>query len=91
MPLCKAGAGNERTTLPVGRYEVATQFSHTHGDVLPNAAGLGWLGASRSCDVILGGIRGGNGVVPSSASLNALLAKLEVAEGEGQSIVLEVK
>lgn len=90
MHLCKAGVGNERTVLPVGRYEVATQFSHAHGVVLPNATGLGWLGPFHSCDVVLGNVRGSAGVIPCEAALTALLARLEVAEGDGQFVELEV-
>ena len=91
MYLCKAGAGNERANIPVGRYEISTQFSHAHGSVLPNATNLGWLGDDRSCDVVLGNVRGNNGVIPCKAALTALLSRIEVAEGFGQFIELEVK
>ena len=91
MYLCKAGAGNGRANIPTGIYEVATQFSHAHGAVLPNATDLGWLGADRGCDVVLGNVRSHDGVIPCSASLVALLSRIEVAEGLGQYIELEVK
>lgn len=91
LPLCKAGAGNGRANIPTGRYEVGTQFSHVHGEVLPDAVGLGWLGANPGCDIILGGIRGRNGVVPSASSVAQVLAKMEVAEGSGQTVYLEVR
>lgn len=91
MRLCFAGAGNGRPNLQPGRYEVVTQYSPHHGKILPDAVGLGWLGPFSECDVILGGVRGRHGVIPSPASTSALLARLEVAEDAGRKVVLEVK
>lgn len=88
--LCYCEAGNGRDRIPTGRFEVATQFSHTHGKVLADAYDLGWIGADRGCGIVLGGVRGRNGVVPSQNSLGRLLTILEVAEGNGQSVWLEV-
>ena len=89
--LCHCEAGNGRAYLPVGRYEVSTQFSHHHGKTLPNADGLGWIGASPECDAILVSVRNRNESVPSHAGLGRLLAILEVAEDSGRSVVLEVE
>lgn len=88
--LCYAGAGNGRPNLPVGRYEVATQFAHVHRAVLPDANGLGWLGAMPGCDVVLGSVRGRDGVIPSPSVVGRLVAVLEIAEGRGAPIWLEV-
>lgn len=90
LRFCLAEAGNGRPNLPTGRYEVATQYAHVHGKVLPDAIGLGWIGASHECDVVLGSVRGRNGVLPSQGSLSRLLAMLEVAEGNGSTVWLEV-
>ena len=90
LKLCLAGVGNGRTDLPTGHYEVATQYSTVHGKVLPDAIGLGWIGASYECDCVLGSVLGRTGVLPSQGSLSRLLALLEVAEGNGQSVWLEV-
>lgn len=90
LQLCYCEAGNGRPNLPTGRYEVAKQFSHVHGKVLPDAYDLGWIGATHECDIVLGGVRGKNGVVPSQNSLGRLLALLEVAEGNGSTVWLEV-
>lgn len=87
---CLAGVGNGRPNLPTGRYEVATQYATVHGKVLPDAIGLGWIGATYECDCVLGSVLGRNGVLPSQGSLGRLLAMLEVAEGNGQSTWLEV-
>ncbi len=89
--LCYCDAGNGRNDLPVGRYEIAAQYSHAHGRELAHAYDLGWLGPFSECDVILGGVRGRYGVIPSPASTSALLARLEVAEDAGRNVVLEVK
>lgn len=91
LRLCFAEAGNGRQNLQPGRYEVVTQYSPHHGKILPDAVGLGWLGPFSECDVILGGVRGRYGVIPSPASTSALLARLEVAEDAGRNVVLEVK
>jgi len=90
MFLCYCEAGNGRDDLPNGRFEAATQFSHVHGKVLCHAYDLGWIGACRGCDLVLGGVRGKNGIVPSQNSLSRLLAMLEVAEGAGNAVWLEV-
>ena len=92
---CYAGAGHERNALQPGRYPVATQFSHAHGQELPNAAGLGWIGpcidrAAAECDVILGRVRGSDGLLPCSAHVGRLLALLETAESRGQTVELVV-
>ena len=91
LKLCLCEAGNGRPNLPHGRYEVATQFSHVHGRILPDAIDLGWIGAARGCDIILGGVRGRNGLIPSKSHVGRLVALLEVAEGRGQSPMLEVR
>lgn len=90
LRFCLAEAGNGRPNLPVGRYEVATQFAHVHGAVLPDANGLGWLGAMPGCDVVLGSVRGRDGVIPSPSVVGRLVAVLEIAEGRGAPIWLEV-
>jgi len=89
--LCHCDAGNGRNDLPVGRYEIAAQYSHAHGRELAHAYDLGWIGDERGCDAVLGRVRGRHGVIPSPASTNALLARLEVAEDAGRKVVLEVK
>ena len=90
LRFCLAEAGNGRSDIPTGRFEVSTQYAHVHGKVLPDALGLGWIGASYECDVVLGSVRGRNGVLPSPGSLGRLLAMLEVAEGNGSTVWLEV-
>jgi hypothetical protein len=88
--LCLVEAGNDRISLRPGNYPLTTQFSHGHGDVLPNADGAGWIGASRSCDIVLGGVRGRGGLVPSKSFVVSLLAKIEVEEGLGRTPILEI-
>src|SRR5574343_569841 len=87
---CLVGVGNGRPNLPTGRYEVTTQYSTVHGKVLPDAIGLGWIGASYECDCVLGSVLSRNGVLPSQGALSRLLAMLEVAEGNGSTVWLEV-
>ena len=88
--LCYAGAGNGRPNLPAGRYPVSTQYSHVHGRTLADAIGLGWVGPSAECDIVLGGVRGRSGVIPSQHAFGRLLAILEVAEDRGEAVTLEV-
>lgn len=89
--LCYCEAGNGRDDLPNGRFEAATQFSHVHGKVLCHAYDFGWIGADRGCDLVLGGVRSRTGVVPSQNSLCRLLALLEVSEGNGFPVWLEIE
>lgn len=89
--LCYCEAGNGRDDLLPGRYEVETQFAHVHGKTLPDAVGLGWIGTDRGCDLLLGSVRGKHGLVPSQSHVRRLLALLEVAEGRGETVMLEVE
>lgn len=88
--LCYAGAGNGRPNIPHGRFEVATQFSHVHGKVLANVYDLGWIGASPECDIVLGGVVGRSGVIPSRNPLGRLLAMIQAKEDMGSSVTLGV-
>jgi len=88
--LCYAGAGNGRPNLPTGHYPVAAQYAHVHGRTLADAVGLGWIGASPECDVVLGGVRGRSGVIPSQSAFTRFLAMLEDCEDRGESVTLEV-
>ncbi len=90
LRFCLAEPGNGRDRLPTGYFEVTTQYAHVHGKVLPDAIGLGWIGAGYECDCVLGSVRGRNGVLPSQGSLSRLLAMLEVAESAGRPVWLEV-
>jgi len=89
--LCFVEAGKGKQVLHPGTYPLTSQFSHAHGDVLPNADNAGWLGADASCDIILGGVRGRHGLHPSRAYVTVLLDRLESAEGLGQSATMEVE
>lgn len=88
--LCLVGAGNGRTSLPDGRYKVATQYSHAHGTDLPNADGLGWIGTNQKCDVVLEAVRGNRMVTPAHGALLRLLALLEAAEERGKTATLVI-
>lgn len=77
---CYCDAGNGRDGFPTGHYEVAAQYSHAHGRELAHAYDLGWIGDERSCDIVLGRVRGRNGVIPSRNALIRLLSLLESCE-----------
>ena len=89
--VCLAEAGNGRTNLPAGRYAVTAQFSHAHGKDLPIAIGLGFFGSDADCDVVLGRVRSRNGVLPCTSAVGQVMVNLELAEDEGQSVMLEIK
>ena len=91
LKLCYCEAGNGRDSLQPGHYPVETQFAHVHGKTLPDAVGLGWLGDIVGCDVVLGHVLGRDGLLPSANPVRRLLALLEVAEGRGQTVMLEVE
>lgn len=92
---CYAGVPNGRNDLQPGRYPVTAQFSHAHGQDLPNAVGLGWIGPAvrrdaDQCDIVLGRVRGGDGVLPCASHVSRLLALLETAESRGSAVELVV-
>lgn len=88
--LCHCDAGNGRNDLSTGRYEVAAQYSHAHGRDLAHAYDLGWIGDERSCDVVLGRVRGRNGVIPSRNALGRVLGLLESCEYSGREASLVI-
>lgn len=88
--VCHVGAGDGSDDIRSGRYPVTTQFSHAHGDILPQVDGIGWIGADPGCDIVLGRVRSGGGVIPGKPFVDMLLNKIEAAEGMGKSIFLEV-
>lgn len=91
LKLCNCEVGNGRPNLPTGCYPVETQFAHVHGKTLPDAVGLGWIGDLVGCDVILGHVFSRDGLLPSANPVRRLLALLEVAEGRGETVTLEVE
>ncbi len=88
---CYAEPGNGSETLQPGEYPVSTQFSHKFGQDLPNAVGLGWVGADKECDLILGRVRSGTGVLPCHGHVSRILALLEAAEDRGASATLVIE
>ena len=83
LKVCFCEAGNERTSIPAGHYPVTIEFSHVHD-------GIGWIGASHGCDIVLGGVIGSSGVIPSRNPLGRLLAMIQAKEDMGSSVTLEV-
>ena len=90
--ICHCEAGNGRPNIPTGRYQVVPEFSHAHGHVLLDAIGLGWIGPLPGCDVVLGGVRGRHGVIPSRDVFGRVFQLVENAvESLGQEAVLDVR
>ena len=89
---CHAGAGNGRPHIPAGRYAVAIEYAHVHGETLLDAIGCGWIGASPECDIVLGGVRNRDGVIPSKTAFGRVMHRVEVAiEQDGKDVLLEVR
>lgn len=82
---------NGRDALQPGCYPVTVSFSHTHGEELARADGLGWIGATPQCDIVLARVRGGNGSLPCAASVGRLLSVLERCEASGETVSLVVE
>ena len=85
------GAGDGRNDIQPGSYPVEARYSHNHGKTLPHADGLGWLGFTPDCAIIVGKVRAGNGLIPSSDMVQRLLLVIETYEETGRGAVLEVK
>lgn len=88
---CCCEAGNGRDVLPRGRYPVFTTYSHVFGKDLPNAEGIGWIGDTDACDVVLGRVYGRDKLLPCPTHLSRLLALLETAEDDGCKIEMVVE
>jgi len=91
---CYAKPGNGNVALSPGRYSVQTQYSHAHGEDLPNVEHVGWVGAQSrngvALDLVLGRVLNGQDLLPCAPTLGRLLALLEAAEDCGQAVTLEV-
>jgi hypothetical protein len=95
LHFCYARQGNGRSDIPVGRYPVSTQYSEAHGQELPRADGLGWIGPAISrdadeCDIVLGRVHGGDGLIPCTTHVGRLLAMLAASENRGAAVELVV-
>ena len=84
--------GNGRKDLPSGIYDVAvgTAFHIDGSPVLPECIDLGWIGHVPGCDIILGRVRGRNGLIGSWSDANNLIHHIERAESAGETVTLEV-
>lgn len=96
LHLCYARPGNGRDDLPAGRHQVATSYSHIHGQDLPIVVNLGWFGPANDrhapeCDILLGRVLGSDGLLPCPAHVGRLLAMLETAEDRGEKVTLEIE
>lgn len=92
---CYTEVSNGRDALQPGRYPVEAQYSHAHGQDLPRAAGLGWIGPASDrngpqCDLVLGRVRAGDALLPCPTHVGRLLAMLETAEANGKTVELVV-
>jgi len=87
---CFAEAGNGRTSIPVGRYPVTTQFAHGMGTELTNAEGLGWIGHFPECAIRVGQVRGSSTLVQCAVTAERLVRMVERAEDSGTPVTLTV-
>jgi hypothetical protein len=76
-------------TVPAGRHEVSTIYSHVHGTDLPNVVDVGWVGHHEDAAVLLGRVRNRN-LIPCSITTVRLLGLLERAEQSGEKVTFEV-
>lgn len=84
-------ARNGREDLQPGRYKVTVMHSHAHDAELPLANGLGWIGGTDRCDIVLGLVRGRDHLIPRSHTVGLLVRALKIAAGAGKTVMLEVK
>lgn len=74
-----------------GARKVSTQYSHTHGKVLPLVADLGWIADDDLCHVRIGSVLGSDGPLKCDLSIGGLVARIEAAEDFGCSVLMEIK
>ena len=89
---CRIGAGNGRSNLPLGIYEVEVLTATEHGSIpMAYADGLGWLGGVAGCDAVLGRVVGSNGLIPCLSTQRRLVSLVEAASDAGERVTLEVQ
>lgn len=88
---CYCEAGNGGSVLPRGRYPVYTTYSHVFGEDLPNAEGIGWIGDTKGCDIVLGRVFGSEQLIPCTVHLERLMGLLESAEDRGAKTELVIE
>lgn len=91
---CEVTNGSD--SIQPGRYAVETRYSHHHRQDLPHVESVGWIGPADSrndapCAIVLGRIRGRNGVIPCPSFIVRLIAMLEAADERGSPVSLVVE
>ena len=69
---------------------VEIRFSHHHGEDRVFAEGLGWVGAAKDDAIVVGRVRGGDGLIPCRVTETRLIGMVERAQDDGRSVRLEV-
>ena len=87
---CRAGIGKDRERLKPLHGEARTEYSHTFHKVMVKVDGLGLIGAEDTCDVVLGNVRGPDGVIPCQATAERLVYFVDQAETSGRTATVEV-
>jgi hypothetical protein len=74
-----------------GKYHVEARYSHAHGEELVHVDTLGWMGAQRGCDIILGRVKSAAGLLPCAVMAERVLQNVALAQDvNGETIKLEV-
>lgn len=78
-------------SLKPGIYPIEVRHSHTHGEDLVHADGLGWIGAQRGVVAVLGRMRKANNVVDPCGLMSArLINAIDTCADVGERVTLEV-
>ena len=85
-------APNGSKDLQPGSYEVEAEarYAHAYGKVLPYIDGIGWIGTSPDCAIVIGQVLGKHGVIPDQHLVNVLVHAIEAESDLGYKVLVEV-
>lgn len=76
--------------IPAGMHRVHVDYSHVHRRNQPFIDGIGWIGTTKDCAVILGRVMGYNSMIPDQFAVDRLVLRIEDAEESGESVLAGV-
>lgn len=78
------------TNLQSGTYPVEARWSHSHSRVLPLIEGVGLVGFSNDCAIVLGSVRNRADVLGDEHLVKVLADGIEVNAELGHKILAEI-
>ena len=90
VKFCYWELGNDREDIPAGSYPVEARFSHVHDVTLPFIEGVGLVGFTADCAIVIGQVRHRVDVIGCSNTIQRLVACIETADETGRAVTAEI-